>query len=38
MEALLVLAMIVAVLVGFGLAAVTWGVDSRDLVGDDHAR
>ncbi len=38
MEALLILTIIVALLVGFGLVAVTWGVDSRDLVGDDHAR
>ena len=38
MEALLLLTMIVAVLIGLGLAAVTWGVDSRDLVPDDHAR
>lgn len=38
MDALLLLAMIVALFVGLDLAAVTWGADSRDSVGDDHTR
>ena len=38
MEALLVIAVAVAAFVGFDLAAVGWGVDSRDAVTDDHIR
>jgi hypothetical protein len=38
MDAIATLIAIVAVLVGFDLAAVRWGVDSRDPIGDDHAR
>ena len=38
MEAMILLIVIVALLVGLDLAAMTWGVDSRESVGDDHAR
>jgi nitrogen fixation-related uncharacterized protein len=38
MDALIALVVIVMALVGLDLAAVTWGVDSRESIGDDHAR
>jgi hypothetical protein len=38
MEALTLVAVLVAALVGFDLASLAWGVDSREAVGDDHAR
>ena len=38
MEALMFLAAIVVALIGFDLAALLWGADSRDLIGDDHTR
>jgi hypothetical protein len=38
MEILTTLLAIVVALIGFDLAAVTWGADSRDQLGDDHAR
>lgn len=38
MEVLTLVAVLVAALVGFDLAALAWGVDSREAVGDDHAR
>jgi len=38
MDALIALVVIVVALVGLDLAAVTWGVDSRESIGDDHAR
>ncbi len=38
MEPLFVLVIVVAAFVGFDLAAVGWGADSREAVGDDHAR
>lgn len=38
MDALVALFVIVVSLVGLDVAALTWGVDSRDSVGDDHAR
>jgi nitrogen fixation-related uncharacterized protein len=38
MEALIIIIVIVASLVGLDLAAMSWGVDSRESVGDDHAR
>lgn len=38
MEAMIIVIVIVASLVGLDLAAMTWGVDSREPVGDDHAR
>jgi nitrogen fixation-related uncharacterized protein len=38
MEALIVFIVIIALLVGLDLAAMTWGVDSRELLGDDRAR
>ncbi len=38
MDALYALIVILVALVGLDLAAVTWGVDSRDTIGDDHAR
>jgi nitrogen fixation-related uncharacterized protein len=38
MDALIALVVIVMALVGLDLAAVTWGVDSRESMGDDHAR
>ena len=38
MEALFALVVTILALVGLDLAAITWGVDSRESVGDDHAR
>ena len=38
MDALIALVVILVALVGLDLAAVTWGVDSRESIGDDHAR
>ncbi len=38
MDALAALITIVAVIVGFDLAAVRFGADSRNSIGDDHAR
>jgi hypothetical protein len=38
MDLLFAVTLAVAALVTFDLAAVGWGVDSRDTVGDDHAR
>jgi hypothetical protein len=38
MDALIALLAAVAALVALDLAAVTWGVDSRETIGDDHAR
>ena len=38
MDALFALVVILVALVGLDLAAVTWGVDSRESIGDDHAR
>lgn len=38
MEALTTLMIIVIALVGLDLAADRWGVDSREVIGDDHAR
>lgn len=38
MDAIIILAAILAGLVGLNIAAVCWGVDSRDSVVDDHAR
>ena len=38
MDALIALVVILMALVGLDLAAVTWGVDSRESIGDDHAR
>ena len=38
MDVLTALVVIVASLVALDLAAVSWGVDSRDSIGDDHAR
>jgi nitrogen fixation-related uncharacterized protein len=38
MEAIFVLVAILAALVGFDLAAMRWGVDSRPGMTDDHAR
>jgi cbb3-type cytochrome oxidase maturation protein len=38
MEAMIILIVIVALLVGLDLAAATWGVDSRPSLRDDHNR
>jgi len=38
MDALITLAAILVALVGLDLAALSWGADSRDSIGDDHAR
>jgi nitrogen fixation-related uncharacterized protein len=38
MDALIILAAIFVGLVGFDVAALRWGVDSRDSYGDDHTR
>ena len=38
MDALVALFIIVVSLVGLDLAAVTWGADSRESIGDDHVR
>jgi hypothetical protein len=38
MEAIFVLVAILAALVGFDIAAVLWGADSRPGMPDDHAR
>jgi nitrogen fixation-related uncharacterized protein len=38
MEALIVLIVIITSLVGLDLAAITWGVDSRPSLRDDHNR
>ena len=38
MDAIIILAAILAGLVGLDIAAVCWGVDSRESVLDDHAR
>jgi hypothetical protein len=38
MDALITFASIIVGFIGLGLAATQWGVDSRDTIGDDHAR
>jgi hypothetical protein len=38
MDALITFAAIIVGLIGLDLAAALWGVDSRDSIGDDHAR
>jgi hypothetical protein len=38
MDVLFALLAIIASLVGLDLLATGWGVDSRDSIGDDHAR
>jgi len=38
MDALFILAAILVGLVGFDIAALCWGEDSRDSLADDHAR
>jgi hypothetical protein len=38
MDALIAIAAILVGLVGFDLAALRWGADSRDTMTDDHAR
>ncbi len=38
MDALIILATIFVGLVGLDVAALRWGVDSRDSYADDHAR
>jgi hypothetical protein len=38
MDALLTFAAFFVGLIALGLAAALWGVDSRDTIGDDHAR
>ena len=38
MDALITFAAIIVGLIGLDFAASRWGVDSRDTIGDDHAR
>jgi hypothetical protein len=38
MDILIVFTAIFAALIGLDMAATAWGVDSRDSIGDDHAR
>ena len=38
MDALIALVATLVALVGLDLAAITWGVDSREPMRDDHAR
>ena len=38
MDALITFAAIIVGFIGLGFAATQWGVDSRDTIGDDHAR
>ena len=38
MEAVIALIAIIGALVGLGIAALGWGVDSRPSIADDHAR
>jgi hypothetical protein len=38
MDALITFAAIIVGLIGLGFASAIWGVDSRDTIGDDHAR
>lgn len=38
MDALLTVFIFIVSLVGLDLAAVAWGADSREPMGDDHAR
>ena len=38
MDAVIILAAILVGLIGLDLAAILWGVDSRDSMIDDHAR
>lgn len=38
MDALIALVAMLVAFVGLDLAAVNWGADSRDSIGDDHAR
>jgi len=38
MDAMLALIVIVVSLIGLGLAAAAWGVDSRPSIADDHLR
>jgi hypothetical protein len=38
MDALITFAAIIVSLIGLDFAAAIWGVDSRDTIGDDHAR
>jgi nitrogen fixation-related uncharacterized protein len=38
MDVLSALLVVVIGLVGLDLAAITWGVDSRESIGDDHVR
>jgi hypothetical protein len=38
MEAVTLILLIVVSLVGLDFAAIAWGADSREPVGDDHAR
>ena len=37
MEAIILLSVIVVALLTFGAAAIQFGVDSREAIGDDHA-
>ena len=38
MEALIAIIALLVGLVGLDLAAMSWGTDSREPIGDDHAR
>ena len=38
MDALITFAVIIVGLLGLDVASAIWGADSRDTIGDDHAR
>jgi hypothetical protein len=38
MDALIALVAVVVALIGLDFAAVSWGADSRESIGDDHVR
>jgi hypothetical protein len=38
MDLLVITSLIVSTLVALGVATTRWGVDSRDLIADDHRR
>jgi hypothetical protein len=38
MDLLVITSLVVSILAALGLASARWGVDSRDLIADDHRR
>jgi hypothetical protein len=38
MDLLVITSLVVCILAALGLASARWGVDSRDLIADDHRR